>query len=102
MLVSRKKFTYKTKFVVSTPPNLEEGVLYVMPHYGVTVHSCMCGCGEKVVIPILPISEGGWSWIYNSNGVTLNPSVGNYNQPCKSHYILTEGNVRWVTDSRRL
>ena len=92
-----KQETYKTKFVDRMPPSneLEDGVLYVAPHFHVAVHKCMCRCGEKVVTPL---GGDGWSWSYDGIDMTvsLNPSVGNFQQPCHSHYFLTHGKVRWV------
>ena len=89
--------TYKTKFVDRMLPDdmLEDGVLYVAPHFQVAVHKCMCGCGEKVVTPL---EDNGWAWSYDGSikAVTLAPSVGNFQQPCKSHYFLTHGRVHWV------
>ena len=93
---SRKTY-YETKFVDKMPidSEMEEGILYVAPHLQVAIHKCMCGCGEKVVTPL----EGnGWLWEYSNimRTVSLTPSIGNFQFPCKSHYYLSRGNVLWV------
>lgn len=92
-----KQETYKTQFVDRMPPEgeMEDGVLYVAPHFQVAVHKCMCGCGEKVVIPL---GDGNWMWSYDAliQSVSLIPSIGNFQYDCKSHYFLTRGKVNWV------
>jgi hypothetical protein len=43
----------KHKFVEFIPKEREEGVLYVSIPYATAVHNCFCGCGLKVVTPII-------------------------------------------------
>lgn len=88
-----KQTDYKTLFVDRMPTEIEDGVLYVLPHLQVAIHNCMCGCGEKVVTPL---GDCQWSWNYDGNNVTLSPSVGNFQYDCKSHYFLRQGKVIWV------
>lgn len=66
---------------------MEEGKIYISEEYEITIHKCLCGCGEKTVLPIDPIH--GWNLIKNNNKISFTPSVGNYQLPCKSHYIIT-------------
>lgn len=47
-----KQYSYTTKFVDHMPEQLEEGVLYLAPHYDCAMHKCMCGCGESVCTPL--------------------------------------------------
>ena len=92
-----KHETYITQFVDRMPPaeKLEDGVLYVAPHFQVAIHKCMCGCGE---LTVTHLGDGGWSWSYDDSiqSASLTPSIGNFRQPCKSHYFLTRGKVNWV------
>lgn len=30
------------------------------------------------------------------SGVTMRPSVGSFNLPCKSHYYITDNKVEWL------
>ena len=53
---------------------------------------CACGCGEKTVTPL---GENGWNLTFDENGLSLKPSIGNFNIPCKSHYFITNNKVRW-------
>lgn len=72
-------------FVKAVPRDLEPGVLYVSMEYGTVVHSCCCGCGHEVVTPLTPTD---WSLTFDGEAISLWPSVGNWNLPCKSHYVI--------------
>lgn len=82
------------KFVNSIPEQLEEGVIYISLKYSTALHSCCCGCGNEVVTPITPID---WSLIYNGESITLEPSVGNWNFKCRSHYVIENNEVKFLT-----
>ena len=93
-----KQTTYTTEHVSTKPKEMQNGVLYVMEHYNLAVHRCMCGCGEEV---ITPIDENGgktpgyWGWTECSGMASLHPSVGNFQFKCRSHYFLKNGKVQW-------
>lgn len=89
-----RRTEYTTVFVDKMPMELKDGVLYVAPHFNCAIHKCMCGCGEKVVTP-LGHDLGGWAWEFDGTNVSLHPSVGNFQQPCKTHYFLKKGKVQW-------
>jgi hypothetical protein len=74
------------------PKVLEGGIVYFSEEYGTAAHLCACGCGAKIRTPIGPI---GWSIEDGPRGVSLSPSVGNWQRPCRSHYWITEGEVVW-------
>lgn len=78
------------RFVRNIPEELEPGVLYVSMEYGMVSHSCACGCGEEVTTPLTPTD---WHLVYDGEAVTLNPSVGNWNLACRSHYVIRRGHV---------
>lgn len=78
------------RFIKSIPRQLEPGVLYVSIEYGTAVHSCCCGCGQEVATPLTPTE---WRLTNNSGKVSLWPSVGNWNLPCRSHYIIRDNRV---------
>ena len=81
------------KFVDSIPEVLEEGTLYVSIRFGTVVHKCACGCGEEVVTPLGPAE---WKLTYDGRTISLAPSIGNWSFPCRSHYWIDGGNVRWA------
>ncbi len=78
------------KFVTEVPPELDEGVLYVSMEYGTVLHRCCCGCGEEVVTPLTPTD---WKLTFDGVGISLSPSVGNWNLPCQSHYVISRNAV---------
>lgn len=92
--------TLEHRFVQNVPRELEPGVLYISMEYATAVHSCCCGCGERVVTPFTPTD---WRITFDGESVTLNPSVGNWNQNCRSHYVIERNRViecgRW-SDAR--
>src|ERR1039458_6166357 len=83
------------KFVEFVPNVLEKGVLYVSITYGTASHLCCCGCGREVVTPITPT---GWKLIFDGETVSLHPSIGNWNFPCRSHYWISNNRVEWAED----
>lgn len=80
-------------FVEDIPDDLEPNKLYVSIAYKTAVHKCCCGCGHEVVTPISPTD---WELRFNGTAVSLSPSIGNWSFPCKSHYWIDKGRVRWA------
>lgn len=79
-------------FVDFVPDHLEDGVLYVCEQYKTAAHLCCCGCGEEVITPLTPAD---WLIKRRGNVVSLNPSIGNWNFACKSHYWIWKNQVIW-------
>ena len=75
------------------PEEIHEGVLYISLEYDAVIHLCFCGCGKKVHTPL---GLNWWVLTKNENGVTLRPSVGSWQIPCRSHYHLTDNVVEWL------
>ena len=84
----------KHEFVEHIPERIEYGVLYVSIEFDTAIHVCACGCGIEVVTPLSPAD---WSMIYDGRSVSLTPSIGNWEFPCKSHYWIRRGKVEWST-----
>jgi len=82
-----------TEFVEFIPSRVQEGVLYISEKYATAIHSCCCGCGKEVVTPFSPAS---WQLFRHGNAVTLYPSIGNWNFPCRSHYWIYQNRVIWA------
>ena len=80
-------------FIETLPDTMEENTLYVSMDYATVVHKCCCGCGRQVVTPLNP---AGWKLTFDGVGVSLHPSIGNWNFDCKSHYFITDSKVRWA------
>jgi hypothetical protein len=78
------------RFVKGIPRKLDPGVLYVSMEYGTAVHSCCCGCGQEIVTPLTPTD---WQLTIDGETVSLCPSIGNWNLPCRSHYMIKRNRV---------
>lgn len=74
------------------PADLDPGILYISLQYATAVHLCACGCGSKVVTPLAP---SGWTMTFDGT-VTLRPSIGNGQFPCRSHYLITHDAISWL------
>jgi hypothetical protein len=74
------------------PKDLQPGVLYVAEKFNAAAHLCACGCGSKVRTPLGPTE---WNLSVSPSGVSLHPSVGNWQRPCRSHYWIRDGQVGW-------
>lgn len=83
-------FSYRA--VERLPKQLERGVLYHSPEFEVAALSCACGCGHRVML-LVPDSHQ----VSQQNGfATVRPSISVCDAPCKSHYIITSGQVQWL------
>jgi hypothetical protein len=80
-------------YVEYIPEHLLSGVLYISKRFRTASHLCCCGCGRKVVTPLNPAK---WSLVDHGANVSLSPSIGNWNYPCRSHYFITRNHVRWA------
>ncbi|MGL4410568.1 MAG: DUF6527 family protein [Bacteroidales bacterium] len=80
------------EFVEFIPDSLESGILYISMKYSVAVHLCACGCGKEVVTLFSPKD---WKLYFDGDSVSLSPSIGNYEYPCKSHYFIKYNQIDW-------
>lgn len=81
------------------PINLEEGKLYYSEEYGTAIHLCPCGCGHLTVTPVKGTwkdTSHCWDITIEDEKPTLNPSISNYQIPCKSHYFVRNGEIVWA------
>ena len=72
------------------PEVIEEGILYISIEYCTAIHNCVCGCRNEVVTPLTPTD---WTLLFDGKTVSLEPSIGNWNFECKSHYWITKNKV---------
>lgn len=75
------------------PKQLKPGILYVSEEFDIALHLCPCGCGSKIKTPLGPTE---WSFQETDGGPSLDPSVGNWQQACQSHYWIYRGEIRWA------
>ncbi len=80
-------------YVEFVPKSLKGGVLYISKKYRTASHLCCCGCGTKIVTPL---RETEYSLTERGELVSLSPSIGNWNHPCQSHYLIEDNQVVWA------
>ncbi|MGO9558638.1 MAG: DUF6527 family protein [Acidimicrobiales bacterium] len=88
-----KRHSLTHEFVDDIPAQLEDETLYVSIRYRTVVHLCACGCRSKVVTPIKPAK---WHLTFDGATISLSPSIGNWQFPCRSHYWIRNNEVRWA------
>jgi hypothetical protein len=81
----------KHEFVEFIPEGLVQGTLYISIPYATATHLCLCGCGVRVVTPLTPTD---WSLTFDGETVSLDPSIGNWNHQCQSHYWIRRSRVK--------
>jgi hypothetical protein len=83
-------YTYRATDCI--PKELGEGVVYHNPEFGIGAMLCPCGCGVRVDL-IVPESHQ----IQSENGLaTVTPSILVCAGSCRSHYVITAGQVEWA------
>ena len=88
----RHKILLTHKFVEFIPRELEPNTIYVSIPFATAIHNCCCGCGNRVVTPISPTD---WKLIFDGRTISLDPSIGNWSFPCRSHYWIRNNRVVW-------
>lgn len=83
---------YVYQAVDRLPKTLSAGIVYHSKEFEVGALLCACGCGHRVSL-LVPdshrvTSEGGMA--------TVRPSISVCDAPCKSHYIISAGEVEWM------
>lgn len=78
--------------------DMVQGVIYLSEKYHCAVHLCLCGeCGIQTVMPLnTETRHSGWDYSIKNNKVSFLQSVGNYQFPCKSHYIIIDNVANFV------
>src|SRR6185295_354656 len=88
----RDKVLLTHKFVEFIPRELEANTIYVSIPFATAIHNCCCGCGNRVVTPLSPTD---WKLIFDGRSISLEPSIGNWSFPCRSHYWIKKNHVVW-------
>ena len=83
------------RFVKFIPKDLEPGVLYISIRFRTAIHLCACGCGNKTVTPLSPVR---WKLIFDGKTISLDPSIGNWSFPCRSHYWIQDNRIIWAEE----
>ena len=83
----------RPEYVEFLPRTLEDGVLYISRKFSTASHRCCCGCGTKIVTPL---RETEYSLTERGGLVSLRPSIGSWDHPCRSHYLIRDNRVIWA------
>lgn len=75
------------------PSELEDGIIYVNPEISRAHHLCACGCRSRVLTPLNPDE---WRLSGPDDKPSMQPSIGNWNLNCQSHYFIKRGRVIWM------
>jgi len=84
--------SFVPEYVEEMPETLEPGRLYISERFRTAAHLCACGCGSRVVTPLKPAK---WQLSEADGLVSLSPSIGRWQLPCKSHYWIRANRVLW-------
>jgi hypothetical protein len=82
--------TLRPEYVDFIPNTPQDGVLYISKKFKTASHLCCCGCGTKIVTPL---RETEYTLTERGGAVTLRPSIGNWDYPCQSHYLITNNRI---------
>lgn len=89
----RRDQVLRHEFVEYIPTDLKEGTIYVSIAFATAAHRCCCGCGNEVVTPLSPTD---WKLTFDGESISLDPSIGNWNFDCQSHYWVKRNRVKWA------
>src|ERR1700761_7616830 len=87
--------TLEHRFVEEVPEQLDQGVLYISMRFRTALHKCVCGCGYEVITPFSPTD---WQLTFDGESVSLSPSIGSWEFACRSHYFITNNQVKHAGD----
>ena len=82
------------EFIPADGNELVPGVVYISMTHNTVVHRCPCGCGGLSEFTLDPIR---FHIKYDGEYVSFEPSIGNSNLSCRSHYWIRENKVYWCT-----
>lgn len=81
--------------VEDMPGHIAPGILYVSEEYEIACHLCACGCGNPVYTPL---GSAEWRFSDDEGRPSLEPSIGSWALPCRSHYWIWHGQIVWARD----
>lgn len=83
---------YRYQLVRRTPATLCEGVVYHNEEFELAALLCACGCGHRIDL-MVPDSHQ----VLDHDGLaTVRPSIGVFDAPCLSHFIIRAGEVEML------
>lgn len=94
---------YSGEFVEELPleNEIEENVIYVVGENGyewLAAFVCPCGCNDLIQLNLLEDIKPGWRISKrNTQKISISPSIDR-RVGCRSHFTVTNGEVRWWRD----
>jgi Family of unknown function (DUF6527) len=83
---------YYYQAVERIPKLLSDGVVYHNEEFQLAALLCACGCGHRITL-LVPDSHQ----VSSQGGLaTIRPSIAVCDAPCKSHYFVTAGKVKFL------
>ena len=83
---------YRYQGVVRTPATLIEGIVYHNEDFELATLLCACGCGHRITLMVPDSHE-----VFDHAGMaTVRPSIGVFDAPCLSHFIISAGDVKML------
>ena len=83
---------YSYLAVERIPKDLSDGIVYHNEEFELAAMLCACGCGHRVDL-LVPDSHQ----VFSEDGLaTIRPSIAVCDAPCRSHYVISAGRVRWL------
>ena len=83
---------YSYRAVERIPKVLGDGVVYHNQEFQLAALLCACGCGHRITL-LVPDSHQ----VTSERGLaTIRPSIAVCDAPCKSHYFIIAGKVKWL------
>jgi hypothetical protein len=84
------KYVYQA--VDRLPKDLRKGIVYHSEEFEVGAFICACGCGHRVSL-LIPDSHQVTA---EAGLATVRPSISVCDAACRSHYIISAGEVEWM------
>ena len=83
------RFVYRA--VERIPRELEPGIVYHSEEFELGALLCACGCGHRITLLVPDSHQITVAGAFAS----IHPSIAVCDGPCKSHYVISAGNVEW-------
>lgn len=91
--------TYLHKRVDENPDVISKGIVYLIgdsPQPWAASFLCPCGCGEVVMLSLIPTDSPSWKARLQKNGaISLSPSIWR-TRGCRSHFFIHGGKTIWA------
>lgn len=84
--------SYRIQAVDRIPSELADEVIYVSEEYEIAALKCACGCGHSVTL----LLGDGHQVVDRDGAADVSPSIGVWDAPCRSHFLIKNGKVVWA------